>query len=233
MNMEQARPYLGSSQGQLSEFIGFLEFEEVGCVSRSLPVLRKKQILVRQGETFHGLYVVRCGMLKQSYWNTDGEEVTHFLLPGDVIGLDAIVGGCYLGRVTALETVGIVQIPFARINDFPGGHENYIQVLCYLSSFIQREYMRIRQIKNQSAEVRLARFFLTMSHNFQVQGYSPYRFRLPMTRCDIASYLSMSFETISRLIGRFKKNGVLSAKGHEYCIHDIYALRRAAEIEEC
>lgn len=219
-----------SSQRPAMELTGFPEVEAIRCVSRPLPPLRRKQVLVQQGEVFHGLYIVRCGMLKRSHWGQDSDErITHFLLPGDVIGVDAIVDGYYAGRVTALETVGIVQIPFTRIEDFPGTYENHLQLLSYLSRTMQREHIRMRNLMSHPTELRLARFFLAMSQNFQAQGCSPYRFRLPMTRCEIANYLSMAFETTSRLIGRFQHMGVLSAKGHEYCIEDIHALTKIAE----
>lgn len=171
-------------------------------------------------------------MLKQSHWEQDCiEQITHFLLPGDVIGLDAIMDKCYQGRVTALDSVGLVLIPFEKIEDFDVCG-NPLQFLGYLSKALQREYSRMRDLLSQSAELRLARFFLTMSRNFQAQGYSPYRFRLPMTRYEIANYLSMAFETTSRLMGRFLQMGILSAKGHEYCIDNFPALRKLADSRE-
>ncbi|MDW5377912.1 helix-turn-helix domain-containing protein [Halomonas sp. HP20-15] len=231
--MKTAQTQMPQWSRQLDEPTNFPESEAIRRVSRTLPALRRKQVLVSQGDVFHGLYIVRCGMLKQSQWGHDGDEqITHFLLPGDVIGLDAIVDRRYQGLVTALETVGIMQIPFARIEDFPGDYQNHLQLLSYLSRAMQREHIRLRHMMAQPSDLRLARFFLAMSHNFKIQGYSSCRFRLPMSRCEIASYLNMAFETTSRLISRFQKMGIMSAKGHEYCIHDVHALKQVAESEK-
>ena len=230
MKFAQPRRALQPGPRSSEKICGFTETDALRDVCRSLPALRRKQVLVKQGENFHGLYIVRCGMLKQSHRDSSGDEhITHFFLPNDVIGLDAIEDRRYIGKVTALETVGLVQIAFARLEEFPGSHENHLQLLCCLSRAMQRERTRMRHMMSQASDVRLARFFLTMSNSFQAQGFSPYQFRLPMTRCDIANYLCMAFETTSRLISRFQQSGVLTAQGHEYCIKDYDALIDIAE----
>jgi CRP/FNR family transcriptional regulator, anaerobic regulatory protein len=219
-----------SNQQPIMGVSDFPDSDALRGIARTLPALRRKQVLVKQGESFHGLYIVRCGMLKQSHRDRRGDEhITHFFLPGDVIGLDAIEDRRYLGKVTALETVGLVQIPFARLEEFPGVQEDHLQLLCFLSRAIQRERARMRHMMSQSSDVRLARFFLAMSVTFRSQGFSSYRFRLPMTRCDIANYLCMAYETTSRLIGRFQQSGVLTAHFHEYCIKDFEGLMDIAE----
>ncbi|MCG7600898.1 helix-turn-helix domain-containing protein [Halomonas sp. McH1-25] len=230
--MKLARPRTASlfNQPSTGKVAGLTETDGLRGACRSLPALRRKQVLVRQDESFHGLYIVRCGMLKQSHRSKNGDEqITHFFLPGDVIGLDAIEDRRYLGKVTALDTVGLVHIPFARLEEFPGAQENHLQLLGYLSRAMQRERSCMRHMMSQASDVRLARFFLIMSNSFKAQGFSPYQFRLPMTRCDIANYLCMAFETTSRLISRLQKTGILTAHGHEYCIKDYESLIDIAE----
>lgn len=208
-----------SNQASGAGLPDFPQSESIRRVSRALPALRKKQVLVRQGEAFHGLYVVRCGMLKQSHWDKDSnEQITHFHFPGDVVGLDAIIDRRYQGRVVALDTVGVVLLSFSKIEEFPGTCDNQLHLIGYLSRAVQREQSRLRDLLSQPTDLRLARFFLSVSRNFQAQGYSPYRFRLPMTRYEVANYLSMAFETTSRLMSRFLQMGIMSTKGHEYCI---------------
>ncbi|MFC3291536.1 helix-turn-helix domain-containing protein [Modicisalibacter luteus] len=230
MELVQVRTSPQSSQYPVSELSGFPASNALRSVFRALPVLRRKQVLVKQGELFQGLYIVHCGMLKQSYWDKEcGHQITHFFLPGDVIGLDAIEGRRYLGKVTALETVSLVQIPFTRLEKFPGLQEDHRQLLCYLSRTMQRELTRMWHMMSQPSDVRLARFLLSMSAGFQAQGFSPYCFRLPMTRGEIANYLYMADETISRLIGRLQKMNVLSVQGREFCIQNMHGLNSIAE----
>lgn len=233
MELVQANTTPQPDQYCLSKMTDFPVSDALRDILQVLPALKRKQLLVKQGEPFQGLYIVRCGMLKQSYRDKSGDhQITHVFLPGDVIGLDAIEGGRgrYQGKVTALETAGLVQIPFARLEEFPGVPRDRLQLMCYLSRSMQRELMRMREMLNQPSDVRLARFFLSISSHFEAQGFSRHCFRLPMTRCEIANYLYMVNETISRLMGRFQKMNILTAQGREFCILDMEGLRRVAEL---
>lgn len=211
-------------------FPPLLVIQELINLSQPLFTLRKKNILVRQGATFKGLYIVHCGMLKQTLERKcEIDLLTHFFLPGDIIGLDAIGDSSYSGTVSAIETSGLLHIPFKHIEEIPCTQKSHMQLLRCLSRAMHQEHSRMRQIINQPSDVRLAHFFIAMSHNFHTRGYSPYFFRLAMSRQEIAHYLCMSSETVSRLIKRFKDEQLLSASGHEYYILNPEGLTRVAD----
>ncbi len=52
--------------------------------------------------------------------------------------------------------------------------------------------------------------------------------RLTMTRGDIGNYLGLTVETISRLLGRFQKSGMLAVKGKYITIENNDALAQLA-----
>ncbi|CAK5463854.1 Fumarate and nitrate reduction regulatory protein [Escherichia coli] len=56
----------------------------------------------------------------------------------------------------------------------------------------------------------------------------PREFRLTMTRGDIGNYLGLTVETISRLLGRFQKSGMLAVKGKYITIENNDALAQLA-----
>ncbi|WP_422822684.1 helix-turn-helix domain-containing protein [Vreelandella maris] len=85
------------------------------------------------------------------------------------------------------------------------------------------------QMISQPSDVRLACFFITISCKFSAQGYSPYCFKLAMSRKEIADYLCMANETLSRLVSCFQQRGILSAHGHEYCLLNPTELADIAE----
>lgn len=168
-------------------------------------------------------------MLKQSYQRRYDELITHFFLPGDVIGLDAIGYRCYAGTVATVETSGLRLIPFRCIEDLSSPEARLKELICCLSEAMHDEHTRLWQILNQPSDVKVAGFFITMSYKFRNQGCSPHSFRLPMSRQEIANYLCMASETACRIIKRFQKQGLLSARGHEYCILDPEGLTSIAE----
>lgn len=69
-------------------------------------------------------------------------------------------------------------------------------------------------LSKKNAEERLAAFIYNLSRRFAQRGFSPREFRLTMTRGDIGNYLGLTVETISRLLGRFQKSGMLAVKAN-------------------
>ena len=104
-----------------------------------------------------------------------------------------------------------------------------MQLLRCLIRAIYLEHSRMWQMISQPSDVRLACFFIMMSCKFSALGYSPHCFRLAMSRKEIADYLCMAIETLSRLVSRFQQQGILSAHGHEYCLLNPTALAAIAE----
>ena len=83
-------------------------------------------------------------------------------------------------------------------------------------------------LSKKNAEERLAAFLNNLSNRFSQRGFSPREFRLAMTRGDIGNYLGLTVETISRLLGRFPKIGLIKVKGKYVTIPDTAALSQIA-----
>ncbi|WP_271909927.1 Crp/Fnr family transcriptional regulator [Vreelandella alkaliphila] len=209
----------------------FSELELLLTFSQPLFTLRKKTTLIIDGEKFKGLYLVHSGLLKKSQLkkSSENEIITSFFFPGDLIGLDSICEGHYNGSVTSIETSGLSLIKFKKIEDLPITKTSHIQLLKILSKTMRNEHTRLWHTLSQSSDSRLAYFFITMSSKFREQGYSPNSFRLPMSRQDIANYLCMASETVSRIVSRFENEGLLEANGHEYLILNPRGLADIAE----
>src|SRR3546814_2142155 len=60
-----------------------------------------------------------------------------------------------------------------------------------------------------SADERMAAFLIGMSERLAARGFSPNRFALTMPRTDIANYLRLAPETVSRVLKRFQEDGLL------------------------
>jgi CRP/FNR family transcriptional regulator len=124
--------------------------------------------------------------------------------------------------------------PFQRLaEEIPS--LNY-QLLKLMSHEIAQEEQRIFLRSNRSAPARLASFLSCLSRNFSERGFSPQEFNLTMGRKEIANYLGLALETVSRTFTQFQDEGVLRVDGKHIFVTDKERLNqlsgRNAEMDE-
>lgn len=196
-------------------------------VQRNKP-LQKGERLYQTGQGFSAIYAVRTGALKTSIVTEDGtEQITAFHLPGEITGLDAIGFGNHPSTAEALDTTSICEIPFQDLEELavriPGLQQ---QLLRIMSREIFDDNEMLQTLGKRTAEQRLAIILLSFGDRFARRGYSPDRYRLPMSRHDLSNYLGLAPETMSRLFRQFVEQGWISASGKEIRLLDRAALRR-------
>ncbi|SQC43480.1 transcriptional regulation of aerobic, anaerobic respiration, osmotic balance [Klebsiella pneumoniae] len=144
--------------------------------------------------------------------------------------LDAIGTGLHPSFAQALETSMVCEIPFETLDDLSGKMPNLRQQMMRLmSGEIKGDQDMIPvAFQKRMPEERLAAFIYNLSRRFAQRGFSPREFRLTMTRGDIGNYLGLTVETISRLLGRFQKSGMLAVKGKYITIENSDLLAQLA-----
>lgn len=130
-------------------------------------------------------------------------------MTGELLGMDALSADLHHCDAVALEDSEVCEIPFSALQDL------FAHVPTLLRHFhrlmgqeINREQSVMLLLGNMRAEQRLAIFLVNLSTRYAARGYSPDNFQLRMTRADIGDYLSLTFESISRLLSPFKKRGL-------------------------
>lgn len=73
---------------------------------------------------------------------------------------------------------------------------------------LQEAYQRMVLLCHKSAQERIAWFLLDLADRNDANG----AIHLPMTRTDIANYLGMAIETVSRTLGQLKQSGAIAQK---------------------
>ncbi|EIJ71427.1 FNR family transcription factor [Pasteurella bettyae] len=194
-------------------------------IERKKPI-QKSQILFKAGDELTSLYAIRSGTIKTYTISETGEEqITSFHLPGDLVGFDAITSMSHPSFAQALETAMVCEIPFDILEDLTGKMPKLRQQMMRLmSSEIKSDQEMILLLSKMNAEERLAAFIYNLSKRYAARGFSAREFRLTMTRSDIGNYLGLTVETISRLLGRFQKLGIVSVQGKYITINDMAQL---------
>lgn len=182
--------------------------------------------LVREGQPFEALYLVGGGSFKCVQTDEDGyEQVLAFAIHGDFIGLDGLGQLCNRSGAVALEDSAVVTLPLALL--LAMGHE-----LPVLETLLHRAAGTevARRGDNQylmaapSSEVRVARFLLQFAQRQESLGHSGRRLRMSMTRRDIASYLGVAHETISRVLMALARDGFIAVSNRDIELLDKPAL---------
>ena len=200
----------------LSNSVCFGRFlEEIGeCsvdMSVSHRVVHRNERLYYSGEEFRTLYVLRSGHVKTVMTSEDGgEQITRFFCPGDSLGADGYASGSYPVDAMALDTVGVCAVDIdTLLRKSKHGVETQKLLLKMFSEAIVNAEERVLTRGTLDSEQRMAHFLIGQSKAQARRGCSPTSFTLPMTRADIANYLNLAVETVSRLLTHLKRAGLI------------------------
>jgi len=82
-----------------------------------------------------------------------------------------------------------------------------------MSRKITKDQVLITLLRKNSADERVAALLLSFSSRNARRKLSATHFRLPMSRLDIGNYLSLTVETVSRVLSRMQKLEILDMPG--------------------
>jgi len=190
------------------------KLNEFECMVDELGPLHAGNFVFRDGDEFNALYAVRAGMVKTYTIDREGrEQITGFYLPGELIGLDAIHCERYRNHALALDTSIVCRMNFARVQELAlRWPELQNELMCTLS----RGLAETDKLRGEySADERMAGFLVDLARRLEQRGYSAKRLYLLMERRDIANFLGMAKETISRVLRRFQDEGLIAVDRRE------------------
>ena len=198
--------------------------------------INRDERLYQMGEPFRNLYAIRFGHFKTYQDNAGGEQqITGFQMAGELLGMDAISGERHHCDAVALEDSEVCEIPFVGLEDLFGQVPTLLRHFHrIMSQEITREQDVMLLLGNMRAEQRFAVFLVNLSARYAARGYCATSFQLRMSREDIGNYLGLTIESISRLLSRFKKQGLLKVDKREVTLLQPALLKAmAAGTEQC
>jgi CRP/FNR family transcriptional regulator len=205
------------------------DIERLDAIVQPEGPLHDGEHLYRIGDPFKAIYAVRAGYLKTYIVDDAGrEQVLGFHLPGELVGLDAIYPNRHQCNAVALDTASICKLAYSEITtlaaQLPGLQK---QIFRLMSRDIGTSHALSGDF---SAEERLAAFLVNISNRLYVRGYSATHFLLAMPRRDIANYLRLAPETVSRVFKRFQDDKLIRVDRRDI---ELLDLSRLNEISHC
>lgn len=207
-----------------------MELESV--VDQKSPI-NKNRYLYRNGDSFKSFFAVKSGTLKTVFTSVDGEEqIVGFHLPGELVGLDGLNTQRHSCDCVALERTSVCELPAARIEDLSRRYASlHREMHSIIGKTISEDQSMLLMLARRTAEERLASFLFSLSQRSQLRGASGDEFDLPMSMRDIANYLGLAPETLSRLVKKFGKSGIAEIERRRVVIRSQPKLR--SMVAEC
>ncbi|GMG93156.1 helix-turn-helix domain-containing protein [Cupriavidus metallidurans] len=183
--------------------------------------LQAGETLFRQDQPVRAVYPLRHGGIKRMYESALGwRQLTGFMLPGDVAGLEPNDAPQFGTSAIALQASECCVVPLEtakRCEEDPAVHAALLALL-HRDALRQRELLVT--IGSMKAAQRLAMLLLDQAAEHRRRGTDGGEVMLAMTRNDIASYLGLTLETVSRLLSRFASVGLITVRHRQLRIVD-------------
>lgn len=189
-------------------------------------IYKKGEHIYHQGDHAEYVYIVRSGSIK--YYNKQMRLLT-FYYPSEMTGFDGVDIGHYQATAEAMEDTSVCRIRYQRLIDVMSSTPNLANCVMKLLSHQLNDLLA--DVKHhKTTEQRFCAFLFKLSESHRKRGYSYREFNLPMSRNDIANYLDLAIETVSRTIHALKDKGIIDVQNKHITILDYDQLTALADI---
>jgi CRP/FNR family transcriptional regulator len=211
-----------------------LDLQGLEDIVRRLRPMARGERLYRLGDPLTSVYVASDGAFKTVSISEEGEEqVVDFHLAGELIGLDALGTGAHRCEAVALTAANVCEVPFEQLTTIAAKLPSLQQqLLRVIGQCVGRDQDHLGMLLRRQAGERIALFLHGLSERYRNIGQSPTQFKLPMSREDIAHYLGLALETVSRGFTKLQDDDVIEVIGRRIDVRDPVELRRLAHDAE-
>lgn len=171
--------------------------------------LDPRKTLFDEGDPADHVFNITEGAVALSKSLPDGRrQITGFLYPGDFLGLAHNVSYAY-GAET-LTPVTICRFPRRKFEEMLGRFPHMERrLLTIASNELATAQDQMLLLGRKTAVERLASFLLKLSERQVARGQSGTVMPLPMGRGEIADYLGLTIETVSRTFTRLRQDAAI------------------------
>lgn len=173
--------------------------------------LERGTYLHMQGDEADGLYLVSDGVLKETYVTEDGRaQGIRLLQAGDVTGTEALVEPTYQCAVEALTDARVCRISIRdverRIAERP---DQGLAMTRALAGELHQLRQQIVLLGPSSAEERVLSTLKQLCRGADTAEWT----KLPLSRLELAELLGLAHETVSRIVQRLARDGLIDVQG--------------------
>lgn len=210
--MECSCKFNGLCTSKIALFTMLTLEEHNALISKSEHLdFKKGDTIFRESDPADKIIIVRYGKIKLNHYSVDGKEyVTDILVESDIYGEQNIFGGGkYDVNAVALEPTGVCIISQADIQKMIMSRpEVGVKLLNVVGVKLSSANELIELLSINDAKSRLAGFLLYRNTRIKKE-------LIELSRDDIAAYINLTRETISRKLNELEEEGFIQLEGHK------------------
>lgn len=195
-----------------------------------LRQLRAKEHLFHEGDDEKQIYRVECGLIRLYKLLNDGRrQIIAFRYPGDVLGSEARGERDYSAEAVTDVTLRSFSRQAAKRDELVFNRE----MIGLLTQELASMRAQVAVLNRRSAIEKLSAFVLDIHRRQEAQ--SGKTLRLEMSRADIADFLGLTIETVSRNFTKLRQRRIIDLPDiHSIIIrdHDRLEALAAGECDE-
>jgi len=182
---------------------------------------KKGQVIFFEGDISDKLYVINRGKIKIFKYTREGkEQILYILSEGDFVGdLSLLKKDEFKFNAEALEDSNICVLTKDDFDEMlKENPEVAIEILQVVYDRIVKLENLIQSLSTKDIEARIAGLLLSFVKDFGVHKGELIELELPLSREDIANYIGVTRETISRKLSSMQDQGVIDLVGSKKII---------------
>ena len=202
-----------------SNFLAQLSAEDyAGLVNISrLKRFAKGEFVFSAGSPGETVYFLRQGKIKIGQLSPHGREVIlWFCLPGEIFGLAEVArGGGRVVNAQACEDSEVLAVSQSEYKAFLRNHAGVALLsLEVLSSRLRVLGDMFTNLVADDVDTRIAKLILRLCARYGVRGNKDILLNIPLTHQEIADMVGTTRQTVTSVLGRLKRQRVLSIENH-------------------
>lgn len=186
--------------------------------------LDRGQFVFFEGDEAASLYLIESGVIEANVVHGDGKVyIFHFIFPGEVFGEGVVYEQDYYPFSTVARKEALVwKVPkedlLSAIDSDPAFKAYMLRLV---GQKLDSSYVKARCIAGERVEKRVACILLkTIDQQRGIYSHCVEKLDTPLTNRDISGLIGSTEETVSRVMSRLKKEGIISLEDKHLVVLD-------------
>lgn len=184
-------------------------------------------VIYAEGSKFDGVYFVEHGIAKMEMLLEGETALTSLALCGDVMGIDSFHGKTYASSAVCVADLSVVWVPAECFYFLVRTNGSFrLRIEEAIGKAILESTTMIKLLSRDEADAKVAYLLLKIFLGRRRELQNKNAFNVGLSRAEMADYLGLRMETVSRKLATLRNLGIIRVKGRRIYVRDCEGLRQ-------